>query len=117
MKVKKIQIDMSVPIHEWAEENKGLIMDSIYDNVFEFMQSEEDDRIILQVTPMMKKVKRVMELKEPPVNVDFIISKDDIDVTLEKMLEYYIQVEEYEKCAKIHKLQNTPQEVKKETYW
>jgi hypothetical protein len=45
---------------------------------------------------------------EPPVKVDFIISKEDIDLTLKKMLEYYIEVEEYEKCAEIHKLQTTP---------
>ena len=121
MKAKRIQIDMSIPVHEWAEQNKGLIMDSIYDNVFEFMESEEDDRVILQVTPIIsnkvQKIKKVMALKEPPVNVDFIISKDDIEITLEKMMEYYIEVEEYEKCAKIHKLQNTPQTPKKETYW
>jgi hypothetical protein len=39
------------------------------------------------------------------------------------MLEYYIEVEEYEKCAKIHKLQNekekqtSKKKIKKETYW
>ena len=41
-----------------------------------------------------------------PINVDFIISKDDIQLTLRKLLEYYIEVEEYERCAEIVKLQN-----------
>jgi hypothetical protein len=50
---------------------------------------------------------------EPPVKVDFIISKDDIDLTLKKMLDYYIEVEEYEKCAEIHKLQNAPPKKKR----
>jgi len=40
------------------------------------------------------------------MNVDFIISKDDIKETLQKLLEHCIEVEEYEKCAEIVKLQN-----------
>ena len=53
--------------------------------------------------------------------MDFIISKDDIQVTLQKMMEYYVEVEEYEKCAEILKLQNQKKKpkrkIKKESYW
>jgi hypothetical protein len=38
--------------------------------------------------------------------VDFIISKDDIDLTIKKVLDYYVEIEEYEKCAEIVKMQN-----------
>ena len=122
MTPKRIYIDFGTPIETWADENKGVIMDSIYSNVFDFIDSEEDDRVILQVSPKIpQKVKRPLIAKEPPVNVDFIISKDDIQLTLQKMLEYYIEVEEYEKCAEIHKLQNEDKKpkkrIKKETYW
>jgi hypothetical protein len=48
---------------------------------------------------------RIQIPAEQLTNVDFIISKDDIDLTLTKMLEYYVGVEEYEKCAEIFKLQ------------
>jgi hypothetical protein len=47
------------------------------------------------------------------MNVDFIISKEDIKETLEKLLEYCIEVEEYEKCAEIVKLQNEPPKKKR----
>jgi hypothetical protein len=107
MKPKQIKIDFNTPIEKWANENRGVIMDSIYDNVFEFMASDEDDRIVLQIQPVMKQqrvVKRV-DLEQIPLNVDFIISKDDIDLTLKKMLDHYIDTEEYEKCAEIVKLQ------------
>ena len=119
---KRIYIDFGTPIETWADENKGVIMDSIYSNVFDFIESEEDDRVILQVSPKLsQKVKRPLVSKEPPINVDFIISKDDIQLTLQKMLEYYIEVEEYEKCAEIHKLQNEKKKpkknTKKESYW
>ena len=121
MTPKKIYIDFGTPIEEWADANKGVIMDSIYSNVFDFVESNEDDRVVLQVSPKMPTRRKPLALKEPPINVDFIISKDDIQITLQKMLEYYIEVEEYEKCAEIHKLQNSKKSSKKskkvETYW
>jgi len=104
MKPKKIQIEIGTPIEKWADENKGVIMDSIYSNVFDFIESKEDDRIVLQITPKINQRSRIQKPMEIPMNVDFIISKDDIDLTLGKMMEYYIEVEEYEKCAEIHKL-------------
>ena len=108
MKPKKIEIDFNTPIDKWADENRGVIMDSIYSNVFDFIESKEDDRVILQITPKITQRGRIQKPTEIPMNVDFIISKDDIDLTLRKMMEYYIDVEEYEKCAEIHKLQTSP---------
>jgi hypothetical protein len=105
MKPRKIEIDLGTPIDKWADENRGVIMDSIYSNVFDFIESKEDDRVILQITPKITQRSRIQKPTEIPMNVDFIISKDDIDLTLRKMMEYYIDVEEYEKCAEIHKLQ------------
>ncbi len=118
MKPKQIKIDFNTPIEQWAENNKGVIMDSIYDNVFEFMDSDEDDRIILQVQPVKEQERRIKGSMrtfklESPINVDFIISKDDIQLTLRKLLEYYIEVEEYERCAEIVKLQNGENKPKK----
>ena len=106
MKPKKIQIALGTPIEKWADENRGVIMDSIYYNLSEFIESQEDDRVILQVTPTMNQRNRVQNSIEPPMNVDFIISKDDIDLTIKKVLDYYIEIEEYEKCAEIVKMQN-----------
>ena len=108
MKPKKIQIDLGTPIEQWADANRGVIMDSIYSNVFDFIDSKEDDRVILQITPKLPQRSRIQIPAEQLTNVDFIISKDDIDLTLHKMLEYYVEVEEYEKCAEILKLQNAP---------
>jgi hypothetical protein len=108
MKPKKIQIDLGTPIEQWADANRGLIMDSIYSNVFDFVDSKEEDRVVLQITPKIPQRSRIQIPPQQLTNVDFIISKDDIDLTLHKMLEYYVEVEEYEKCAEIVKLQNAP---------
>lgn len=106
MKPKKIEIDLRIPIEKWADENRGLIMDSIYYNLSEFIESQEDDRVILQVIPTLVQRSRIQKQIESPANVDFIISKDDIDLTMKKVLDYYVEIEEYEKCAEIVKMQN-----------
>ena len=113
MKPKEIHMEQRVPIQQWAEENKGTIMDAIYENVSEFMASKEEDRIVLRIIAGPKKVRRQLSINDVPMNVDFIISKQDINETLQKLLEHCIEFEEYEKCAEIVKLQNTPPKKKR----
>ena len=113
MKPKEIHMESRVPIQQWAEENKGTIMDAIYENVSEFMASKEEDRIVLRIIAGPKKVRRPQSINDLPMNVDFIISKDDIKETLQKLLEHCIEVEEYERCAEIVKLQNAPPKKKR----
>ena len=113
MKPKEIHMEQRVPIQQWAEENKGTIMDAIYENVSEFMASKEEDRIVLRIIAGPKKVRRPQSINDVPMNVDFIISKQDINETLQKLLEHCIEFEEYEKCAEIVKLQNTPPKKKR----
>jgi hypothetical protein len=113
MKPKEIHIEQRVPIQQWAEENKNTIMDAIYENVSEFMASKEEDRIVLRIIAGPKKLRRPQSIEDIPMNVDFIISKEDIKETLQKLLEHCIEVEEYEKCAEIVKLQNEPPKKKR----
>ena len=113
MKPKEIHMEGRVPINEWANDNKSTIMNAIYDNVFEFIRSNEQDRIVLRIIAGPQKVRRPQSINDIPMNVDFIISKEDIKETLEKLLEHCIEVEEYEKCAEIVKLQNEPPKKKR----
>jgi hypothetical protein len=113
MKPKEIHMEQRVPIQQWAEENKGTIMDAIYENVSEFMESKEEDRIVLRIIAGPQKVRRPQSINDVPMNVDFIISKQDIKETLQKLLEHCIEVEEYERCAEIVKLQNAPPKKKR----
>ena len=113
MKPKEIHMEGRVPINEWANDNKSTIMNAIYENVFEFIRSDEQDRIVLRIIAGPKKVRRPQSINDIPMNVDFIISKEDIKETLQKLLEHCIEVEEYEKCAEIVKLQNEPPKKKR----
>ena len=113
MKPREIHMEGRVPINEWANDNKSTIMNAIYDNVFDFVRSNEEDRIVLRIIAGPQKVRRPQSINDIPMNVDFIISKEDIKETLEKLLEHCIEVEEYEKCAEIVKLQNEPPKKKR----
>jgi hypothetical protein len=113
MKPKEIHMEGRVPINEWANDNKSTIMNAIYENVFEFIRSDEQDRIVLRIIAGPQKVRRPQSINDIPMNVDFIISKEDIKETLEKLLEHCIEFEEYEKCAEIVKLQNEPPKKKR----
>jgi hypothetical protein len=113
MKPKEIHMEGRVPINEWAEENKSTIMNAIYENVFDFVRSTEEDRIVLRIIAGPKKLRRPQSIEDIPLNVDFIISREDIQETLQKLLEHCIEVEEYEKCAEIVKLQNEPPKKKR----
>lgn len=113
MKPKEIHMEGRVPINEWANDNKSTIMDAIYDNVFDFVRSNEEDRIVLRIISGPKVIKRPQSINDLPLNVDFVISKEDIQETLQKLLEHCIEVEEYEKCAEIVKLQNEPTKKKR----
>jgi len=106
-------MESRVPINEWANDNKSTIMDAIYENVFEFLESKEEDRIVLRIIAGPQKVRRPQSINDIPMNVDFIISKQDIHETLQKLLEHCIEVEEYERCAEIVKLQNAPPKKKR----
>ena len=113
MKPKEIHMEGRVPINEWANDNKSTIMNAIYDNVFDFIASNEEDRIVLRIISGPKVVRKPQSINDLPMNVDFVISKEDINETLQKLLEHYIETEEYEKCAEIHKLQNQPPKKKR----
>jgi ubiquinone/menaquinone biosynthesis C-methylase UbiE len=113
MKPREIHMEGRVPINEWATDNKSTIMDAIYDNVFDFVRSNEEDRIVLRIIAGTTQNKKPRSINDLPMNVDFVISREDIKETLEKLLEHCIEVEEYEKCAEIVKLQNEPPKKKR----
>ena len=78
MKPKEIHMEGRVPINEWANDNKSTIMNAIYDNVFDFVRSNEEDRIVLRIIAGPTQNKKPRSINDLPMNVDFVISKEDI---------------------------------------
>ena len=48
-------------------------------------------------------------------NIVFVIKKETIDVTLNKAMDYFVNREEFEKCAKIRDLQILIEKIKNES--
>lgn len=87
-------------------ENKGVIMDTIYENIFDFAETDEDDRIVLELVTTPKVVRSGTTKYLDSIQVSFTITKDEMDMTLDKLLLHMESSEQYEKCAKIVKLKN-----------
>ena len=104
MNPKEIHIGTETPIAVWADDNKHIIMGALYDNVFDFLESDDLNRSVLRVISQPKTHKNANRLKRTGLSVDFIITRDDIDETIDKLISHLVEVEEYEKCAELVKL-------------
>lgn len=99
---KKINISPDIQINEWIDNNRNFVMDTVYDNIFDFLESDEDRRIVLEI--IMKQRMVIDSSDYDGVSMDFVITKNSIDETLDRMIKHYENTEEYEKCAKLVKL-------------
>lgn len=99
---KRIELKSDTPIHEWIDQNRKFVMDTLYDNIFDFLGSDEDRRIILEI--IMKQRIFIDSSDYDGVSMDFVITKEHIDETIDRLLSHYELIEEYEKCAKLVKL-------------
>ena len=99
---KRIDISRDIPLNEWIDENRNFVMDTVYDNIFDFLESDEDRRIVLEIIMRQRMV--INSSDYDGVSMDFVITKNSIDETLDRMINHYENTEEYEKCAKLVKL-------------
>jgi hypothetical protein len=99
---KRIDISPDIPLNEWIDENRNFVMDTVYDNIFDFLESDEDRRIVLEIIMRQRMV--INSSDYDGVSMDFVITKNSIDETLDRMIRHYENTEEYEKCAKLVKL-------------
>lgn len=103
MEPKTIYIDGSFQIQKWADENSEVIMQCLYDNVFDFVKNKEEVRVVLKLVTGGD-TKRRGRLKPNGYNIEFTISQDDIQETIDNLLEHMTKIEEYERCSKLAKL-------------
>lgn len=106
MKPKEIYIGTDIALSDWADSNKSVIMNALYDNVFDFVDSGDLNRCVLKVIAQPKTHIKANALKRTGVCVDFLITRDDINDTIDKLISHLVEMEEYEKCAELVKLRN-----------
>jgi hypothetical protein len=106
MKPKEIYIGTEIVISKWADDNKNIIMNALYDNVFDFVDGDELTRCVLRVISKPKTHVKAKEINRVGLSVDFVITRDDINETIDKLINHLVELEEYEKCVELVKLRN-----------
>lgn len=104
MKPKVIHINTNESIQKWADSNNLLIIETLYDYIFDFVASGKRKIVVLKLIFKPKYHSKITGYEV--VNIDFTISKEEIDDTIDKLISNFELLEEYEKCAKLLKLKN-----------
>lgn len=101
--MKKLYLDDTISPEIWIELNQTMIMNEIYDNIFEFYENGGDEMVIMEIIQKSGGKKRRGKYIAPG-HIDVLLIKDDIPQTLQILLNFMENIEEYEKCAEIYKL-------------
>ena len=75
----------------WIRENKYIIFSEILRYVRMLLESDEDSIQVLLISNLSD-------------NIVLIVKRDEVDLTLKLSMEYFMEIEEYEKCAEIRDL-------------
>ena len=78
-------------VYEWLKENQYVI----FSELIRYSKKLLDENLDMVQAIM------VSNLSD---NIVFIIKKDNVKLTLDKAMEYFMEMEEYEKCAEIRDL-------------
>ena len=107
MEPKKIYIAETIKIQKWADDNRETIMNTLYDNLFEFAISDDESRVVLKLITGSSGEAQRGRIRKGGYNIEFIISKSDMDETIDNLLSYMTEIEEYEKCTKLINLRKS----------
>lgn len=89
-----LHIDLgSYPIANWLKNNKYIIFSELVRYSKKMIDGDLDTLQSIMVS-------------NDTDNIVFILKKDELSHTLEKAMEFFINTEEYEKCAEVRDLLN-----------
>lgn len=80
-------------LSHWLRDNKYII----YSELLRFARKLLEDKLDTLQSIM------VSNLSD---NIVFVLKRKNINITLDKAMEYFMEIEEYEKCAEIRDLRN-----------
>jgi hypothetical protein len=89
-------------VSNWLRENKYIIFSELIRYADKLIK---DDLELIQAI-------MVSNLAD---NIVFILKRENVDVMLDKAMEYFMEIEEYEKCAEIRNLYILIQKLNNET--
>jgi uncharacterized protein YihD (DUF1040 family) len=95
-------------MEDWVDENKDLILNSLYDELSDFMDSKDDLKLILKLVIKSKGHSRLSEFNA--LAFEFMLVREELAETIDGMLRHFESMEEYEKCAELVKLKKRYEE-------
>ena len=101
MKTKKLYLSND-SILKWVESNRDTINQLLYDNIFDFAESDKMSFSIMRIYSFDDKDSNGMDIV-----TNLLITKDELMDTIEKLLKAYESDEYYERCAELLKLKNS----------
>jgi hypothetical protein len=101
LKTKKLYLSND-SILKWVESNRDTINQLLYDNIFDFAESDKMSFSIMRIYSFDDKDSNGMDIV-----TNLLITKDELMDTIEKLLKAYESDEYYERCAELLKLKNS----------
>jgi hypothetical protein len=95
-------------MEDWVDENKDLILNSLYDELPDFLDSTDDLKLILKLVIKSKGHIRLSEFNA--LAFEFLLVRDELTDTMNGMLRHFESIEEYEKCAELVKMKKKYEE-------
>lgn len=97
-------------MEEWVEDNKDVVLNSLYENLPEFIEGEEATKLVLKL--IVKPPFQRGRVSNEVMAFEFMLVKNELEETMEGLLKHYVEKEEYEKCAELVKMKDKYQKLK-----
>lgn len=89
-------------MEEWVDTNKEFILNSLYEGLADFIETNEELRLVLKL--VVRKNGHIRLSKFNSLAFEFLLVREELMETMEGMLRHFESIEEYEKCAELVKL-------------
>jgi hypothetical protein len=94
-RVNEIFIGDKDPYHWVMYDGKEILMGFLYSTILNVVENDLDEKIAVRIHCNFANRQKSM---------DFVVNRDGIDDTIEKVFEWALQNEEYEWCSKLQKI-------------
>jgi hypothetical protein len=108
MKHKTIYLDSGSSMEDWIEENKEVVLNSLYDELPAFLKTKEDIKLILKLIIKSNGHSRLSQFNA--LAFEFMLVREELEETIAGMLKHFEVIEEYEKCAELVKMKRQYEE-------
>jgi hypothetical protein len=100
LKPKKIYIDPTTELVSWVDVHHNIIVNTLYENIFDFVRGDELKRTVLKV------ITKNIPIYDRGVSYDFMLVRDDVNDTIDALIRNFEEMEDYEKCYELLQLKN-----------